>query len=96
MSDSRFSIAWRDANEHGNVSVGVSAAGVTVVAGGTVRGSYLGSCVTHRDVPRFIDLYREGRFRVDQLVSHRLELDDINLALDRLADGAALRQVIEF
>lgn len=67
-----------------------------VVGGGTVRGSYLGSCVTHRDVPRFIDLYRQGRFPVDQLISHRLRLDDINVALDRLADGAALRQVIEF
>jgi alcohol dehydrogenase len=67
-----------------------------VVGGGTVRGSYLGSCVTRRDVPRFIDLYREGRFPVDELISHRLRLDDINVALDRLADGEALRQVIEF
>lgn len=67
-----------------------------VVASGTVRGSYLGSCVTQRDVPRFIELYREGRFPVDELVSHRLGLDDINVALDRLADGEALRQVIEF
>ena len=62
----------------------------------TIRGSYLGSCVTSRDVPRFIDLYREGRFPTDKLVSHRISLDDINLALDRLADGEALRQVIEF
>lgn len=67
-----------------------------VVGSRTVRGSYLGSCVTRSDVPRFIDLYREGRFPVDRLVSHRLRLDDINMALDRLADGQALRQVIEF
>ncbi len=67
-----------------------------VANGVTIRGSYLGSCVTSRDVPRFIDLYREGRFPTDKLVSHRISLDDINLALDRLADGEALRQVIEF
>ena len=67
-----------------------------VVSGVTIRGSYLGSCVTQRDVPRFIELHREGRFPTDALVSHRIELDDINLALDRLAAGEALRQVIEF
>lgn len=68
-----------------------------LVAGGiTVRGSYLGSCVTQRDVPRFIDLYQQGQFPVSQLVSHHIGLDDINEALDRLADGDALRQVIEF
>ena len=67
-----------------------------VASGVTIRGSYLGSCETQRDVPRFIELYREGRFPADALVSHRIGLDDINLALDRLADGEALRQVIEF
>jgi alcohol dehydrogenase len=67
-----------------------------VVKGVTVRGSYLGSCITSREVPYFIELYREGRLPADQLVSHHIRLDDINAALDRLADGAALRQVIEF
>jgi len=67
-----------------------------VVSGVTIQGSYLGSCATRRDVPRFIELHQEGRFPADALVSHHIELDDINIALDRLADGAALRQVIEF
>ena len=67
-----------------------------VVSGIRIQGSYLGSCVTKRDVPRFIELYREGRFPADALVSHHIELDDINVALDRLANGEALRQVIEF
>jgi alcohol dehydrogenase len=67
-----------------------------VVEGVTVRGSYLGSCVTSQAVPYFIDLYREGRLPADKLISHRIHLDDINAALDRLADGDALRQVIEF
>jgi alcohol dehydrogenase len=67
-----------------------------VARGVTVKGSYLGSCVTAHDVPRFIELYREGRLPTNNLISHHIQLDDINVALDRLADGEALRQVIEF
>jgi alcohol dehydrogenase len=67
-----------------------------VVSGIDIQGSYLGSCATQEDVPRFIDLYRAGRFPATALISHRIRLDDINEALDRLADGAALRQVIQF
>jgi alcohol dehydrogenase len=67
-----------------------------VVSGVGIQGSYLGSCVTRQDVPRFIELYREGRFPATALISHRIRLDDINEALDHLADGEALRQVIEF
>ena len=67
-----------------------------VANGAQVQGSYLGSCNTQRDVPRFIDLYGEGKFPAASLVSHRIGLEAINEALDRLADGLALRQVIEF
>jgi alcohol dehydrogenase len=67
-----------------------------VANGVTIQGSYLGSCVTSRDVPRFLDLHAKGHFPTDKLISHHIELDDINVALDRLADGEALRQVIEF
>jgi alcohol dehydrogenase len=67
-----------------------------VADGLAVQGSYLGSCVTRRDVPLFVDLYRAGRFPAASLVSHRIRLDELNDALDRLADGMALRQVIAF
>jgi alcohol dehydrogenase len=67
-----------------------------VASGVTIQGSYLGSCVTSRDVPRFLELHANGHFPTDKLISHHIELDDINIALDRLADGEALRQVIEF
>lgn len=60
----------------------------------TVRGSYIGSCVPQRDIPRFIALYRAGWLPVDRLLTHRLELDEINDAMDRLAGGEAIRQVI--
>lgn len=62
----------------------------------TLKGSYLGSAVPSRDIPRYIDLYRAGRLPVDRLVTHRLSLDDINAGFDRLAAGEAVRQVIVF
>jgi alcohol dehydrogenase len=60
----------------------------------TVKGSYIGSCVPSRDVPRFIEMYRHGQLPVNRLLSERVRLDDINAALDRLARGESIRQVI--
>ena len=62
----------------------------------TVVGSYLGSAVPARDIPAFAQWWREGRLPVDALVSSRIALDDINRAMDELAAGTALRQVIDF
>lgn len=49
-----------------------------------------------RDIPRFVALYREGRLPVDQLISARIPLKDINAGFDRLAAGEVVRQVITF
>jgi Zn-dependent alcohol dehydrogenase len=62
----------------------------------TVKGSYMGSAVPSRDLPRFIALYQAGRLPVDRLLTHRLKLDEVNAAFDRLARGEAVRQVILF
>jgi Zn-dependent alcohol dehydrogenase len=62
----------------------------------TLKGSYLGSSVPRRDIPRFIDHYRAGRLPVEQLLTHRLALEDINEGFDRLARGEAVRQVVVF
>ncbi|MCW2903787.1 MAG: putative zinc-type alcohol dehydrogenase transrane protein [Streptosporangiaceae bacterium] len=62
----------------------------------TLRGSYLGSCVPRRDVPRFIGMYRAGVLPVDALLSDRLSLEDVNTGFDRLHTGEAVRQVIVF
>ena len=58
----------------------------------TIRGSYLGSCVPARDIPRYIDLYRQGRLPVDRLMSERMALEQINEGFDRLATGHTVRQ----
>ncbi|EKP95312.1 zinc-dependent alcohol dehydrogenase family protein [Thermaerobacter subterraneus] len=68
---------------------------VTVTAEERVlRGSYMGSAVPRRDLPRFLRLFRAGRLPVDRLITHRLGLDEINRGFDRLAAGEAVRQVV--
>lgn len=62
----------------------------------TVKGSYMGSAVPMRDLPRYVSLYRAGKLPVDKLLTHTLKLDEINLAFDRLARGEAVRQVVVF
>ena len=62
----------------------------------TIRGSYMGSAVPRRDLPRFVAMYQAGRLPVDRLLTHRLTLDQVNEGFDRLAEGAAVRQVVTF
>jgi alcohol dehydrogenase len=62
----------------------------------TVKGSYIGTCVPSRDVPRYIDLHRQGRLPVDRLMTGRLALEDINHGFDLLNEGRAVRQVVVF
>lgn len=62
----------------------------------TLKGSYIGTCVPARDIPRYVGLYQAGRLPVDRLMSGRLRLEDINDGFDRLHEGKAVRQVIVF
>jgi len=62
----------------------------------TIKGSYMGSAVPRRDLPRFIAMYEAGLLPVDKLLTRTIQLDEINEAFDALATGAAVRQVITF
>lgn len=62
----------------------------------TIIGSYLGSAVPSRDIPKYAQLWREGKLPVEELITTRIALADINQAMDQLADGKAVRQVIMF
>ena len=62
----------------------------------TLKGSYIGTCVPSRDIPRYLALYRQGRLPVDRLLSGRLGLDEINRGFDLLREGKAVRQVVVF
>ena len=59
----------------------------------SIRGSYMGSCVPVRDIPRFISLYKQGRLPVDKLISRKVTLDEVNEGFDRLQNGETIRQI---
>ena len=62
----------------------------------TIIGSYLGSAVPSRDIPRYVELWRSGKLPLERLVSSHVRLDDLDGAMDRLAAGGELRQLITF
>ncbi|MGO1543385.1 MAG: alcohol dehydrogenase catalytic domain-containing protein [Gulosibacter sp.] len=62
----------------------------------TVVGSYLGSAVPSRDIPKFVELWRAGRLPLERLISDTIALEDINEGMDALAAGSVLRQIIRF
>ena len=60
-----------------------------------VLGSLYGSSYPERDFPHLLDLYRRGRLPLDRLISHRLPLDEIDMAFALLTGGEATRVVLE-
>ena len=60
----------------------------------TIKGSYMGSCVVRNDVPKFINLYKQGKLPVDKLRSGNICLNDLNQGFDKLAAGDAIRQML--
>jgi alcohol dehydrogenase len=62
--------------------------------GKTLMGSYMGSSVPARDIPRYIALWRAGRLPVDRLLTSVSPLSEINVLLDALAAGEAIRQIV--
>ncbi len=62
----------------------------------SLKGSYVGSCVPSRDIPRFIDLFNQKRLPVDKLVTDIISLEEINEGFDKLAKGESSRILIKF
>jgi S-(hydroxymethyl)glutathione dehydrogenase/alcohol dehydrogenase len=62
----------------------------------SVVGSLYGSANMKRDMPRLIDLYQRKRLKLDELVSKRIKLDDVNAAFADMEKGAVARSVIVF
>ena len=64
--------------------------------GQRVLGSKMGSTRLDLDVPALVDLYQQGRLKLDELVSGRFPLEKINEAIEGVTKGTALRNVIVF
>lgn len=62
----------------------------------SIRGSYLGSGVPSRDIPKYIDLYLNGKLPVNKLMGKTFTLEQINEGFDYLASGDGLRAAIVF
>ena len=59
-------------------------------------GSKMGNVVLSRDIPWLVDLYQQGRLQLDELISKRWPLDEVNEAIADTKGGAARRNVIVF
>jgi S-(hydroxymethyl)glutathione dehydrogenase/alcohol dehydrogenase len=64
--------------------------------GKAIIGSLYGSANVHRDMPRLIDLYMQKRLKIDELISRRIKLDDVNAAFDAMEKGEVARSVIVY
>jgi S-(hydroxymethyl)glutathione dehydrogenase/alcohol dehydrogenase len=61
-----------------------------------IQGSSMGSNHFRVDMPRYIDFYLQGRLKLDELVTRRLQLDDINDAFKYMKEGSVARSVMVF
>ena len=61
-----------------------------------ITGSYMGSNRFRFDMPKYVDFYLDGRLRLDEMISSRIQLGELNDAFDRMRKGEAARQVVVF
>ena len=84
------------------VLVGVPAPDITITLplievfgrGGAIKSSWYGDCLPSRDFPMLVDLYRQGRFPLEDFVTEAIGLDDVEEAFDNLRRGEVLRSVV--
>jgi len=86
------------------VMVGVTAVGEDIELPGfdivigekKILGSLMGSNAFRVDMPRYVDFYLNGQLLLDEIISARRPLDEINICFDEMKKGAAARSVIVF
>jgi S-(hydroxymethyl)glutathione dehydrogenase / alcohol dehydrogenase len=86
-----------------SVIIGVAGAGQEIrtrpfqlVTGRVWKGTAFGGAKGRRDVPRIVDWYMDGRLNIDDLITHRLGLDEINRGFDLMHVGQSIRSVVVF
>jgi len=70
--------------------------GVELIDEKTLTGSNMGSNQFRTDMPRFVDMYLDGRLKLDEMVSKTITLDEINEGFDEMKTGKVARSVIVF
>jgi S-(hydroxymethyl)glutathione dehydrogenase/alcohol dehydrogenase len=86
-----------------SVIIGVAGAGEEIatrpfqlVTGRVWRGTAFGGARGRSDVPKIVDWYMEGKINIDDLITHKMPLDEINHAFDLMHEGESIRSVVEF
>lgn len=86
-----------------SVIIGVAGAGKEIktrpfqlVTGRVWKGTAFGGAKGRRDVPRIVDWYMEGKINIDDLITHKLKLDEINKGFDLMREGKSIRSVVTF
>jgi S-(hydroxymethyl)glutathione dehydrogenase/alcohol dehydrogenase len=70
--------------------------GVDFLGEKRIQGSVMGSNRFRVDMPQLLDFYRQGRLKLDELVSAKVPLDRVNEAYAELKTGEVARTVITF
>jgi S-(hydroxymethyl)glutathione dehydrogenase/alcohol dehydrogenase len=86
-----------------SIIIGVAGAGEEIharpfllVTGRSWRGSAFGGVRGRTELPGYVDRYMSGRIKLDEYVSFRMPLEEINTAFERMHDGEAIRSVIVY
>jgi len=86
-----------------SIIIGVAGAGKEIstrpfqlVTGRSWRGTAFGGARGRTDVPSIVDMYMDGRINIDDLITHKMPLEDINKAFDLMHAGESIRSVVEF
>jgi S-(hydroxymethyl)glutathione dehydrogenase/alcohol dehydrogenase len=56
----------------------------------------MGSNHFRTDMPRYVEFYLQGRLKLDELVTQRLQLDQVNKAFADMKEGSVARSVLVF
>ena len=86
-----------------SVIIGVAGAGEEIstrpfqlVTGRVWKGSAFGGARGRTDVPKIVDWYMDGRINIDDLITHKLKLADINEGFDLMHAGRSIRSVVVY
>ena len=86
-----------------SIIIGVAEAGAEIstrpfqlVTGRKWEGSAFGGARGRTDVPKIVDWYMDGKLNIDDLITHKLKLEDINEGFDLMKRGESIRSVVEF
>ena len=86
-----------------SVIIGVAGAGQEIktrpfqlVTGRVWKGTAFGGAKGRRDVPKIVDWYMDGKINIDDLITHKLKLEDINQGFELMHAGKSIRSVVVF